>query len=173
MNTNISTTVVDIGPAITDEFQPFLFPSTGIIAPIKLPNIIANMNDTAATAAIANSPNWYPLPVDLVNVPNIPQTMYVLATDPTATAIPIQNPAFVSFQTTPPDLPFLISPLANASIITADDCEPEFPAVSLIEDETDRAVEKAIVTMLVTNISEPACQCPLEFHIPWKPVMIT
>ena len=56
MNVNISTTVVDIGPAITDEFQPLLFPITGSIAPMKLPNIIASMNDIAATVAIMNNP---------------------------------------------------------------------------------------------------------------------
>ena len=58
-------------------------------------------------------------------------------------------------------------------MITADDCEPEFPAVSLTDDETDSAVENAIVTIEVRRMSDVAVQCPEPAHIPWKPVMIT
>jgi hypothetical protein len=49
----ISIIVVEIGPDITAEFQLYFNPNIGISVAIKLPNIIAIINDTDAIAAIS------------------------------------------------------------------------------------------------------------------------
>lgn len=142
-NTKISMIVVDTGPEITAEFQLYLFPSNGSAAPIKLPNTIETRNETAAIEAITNI-IICSCPFRPFSCPNRAHTRYVLAYEPIATAVPIHNPALTSFINT-----FLvsflpISPIANASMITADDCDPVLPAESLIDDATDNAVANAV-----------------------------
>jgi hypothetical protein len=166
---NISIIVVDTGPEITAEFQLYLKPNKGINVAIKLPKIIATMNETEAIAAI-NANHCAVSEVKPFNWPNIPQTIQVLAKDKIAIVIPVYIPTLFSFHITCQKSLVVISSLAIASMTTDDDWAPVFPAESLIEDPIDKAVANAMVNIFAIvipfkNVPLSPPHCPVVIQI--------